>query len=613
MCGAGTRRLCVRASPWRRRCLCRVPDGAGAAGRLVEEAERPSPACWMEEEAEAERPGMEEEAAERPGMEEEAERPGMEEQAGRPSPPGRMEEDAAERTSPPGRMEEDAAERTSPPGRMEEERASPAGRMEEEEEEEERRASPAGGEGDGAPALTPIPPCEMVDLGGRGLESLPEHILHMPALQNLYLEGNAISGLSEDFFHQLPNLLWLDLRNNKLTMLPLSIGDHRCLKTLLLEGNPIRKLPVELGNLTSLKALNLRKCPIVFPPEAVMHQGLIAILAFLRMPIVKAGHDTGFATTLQQEAQLIFDEYRRKVDRGNLPKKTVSEVWKKMNVSKSSLSFSDEKERQRFKTLKQKLMQEEKRKNLPNLRKSGVQDSCRLYLAFLGTHFKEDGVETELVACENKYELGAGRGVTHIAVVVESLIGQTGEKTPNLNALFPELTAYDMTIQTKRKHELRLAAMKEHKEKQAFIEQRMKDQKALRIWRDQAKLMQEKKETEIKQWSVKERNKELLVKSAPYATDPNYYHIVKNVDLKGPPICESRRSMYSGKEIEEKRAAKDKELQEQIQKHIKLMRERRKRQKGNPQEELEAAKRDLEIAANLKSSLARRKVIDGLL
>ncbi|XP_072335250.1 leucine-rich repeat-containing protein 27-like isoform X3 [Scyliorhinus torazame] len=517
----------------------------------------------------------------------------MEEAAERPSPPGGMEEELA---SPAGRMEEEGQmeERASPAGRMEEEgqmeeeeRASPAGRMEEEGqmEEEEQRPSPTGGEGDGAPVSTPSPPCEMVDLGGRRLESLPEHILHMPALQNLYLEGNAISGLSEDFFHQLPNLLWLDLRNNKLTMLPLSIGDHRCLKTLLLEGNPIRKLPVELGNLTSLKALNLRKCPIVFPPEAIMHQGLIAILAFLRMPILKAGHDTGFATTLQQEAQLIFDEYRRKVDRGNLPKKTVSEVWKKMNVSKmpsieklqlnvrteSSLSFSDEKERQRFKTLKQKLIQEEK---------------------------KEEPSQSKKV-------WGAG--------FLSTISSIPREKTPNLNALFPELTAYDMTIQTKRKHELRLAALKEHKQKQAFIEQRMKDQKTLRDWRNQAKLMQEMKETERKQWSAKERNKELLVKNAPYATDPNYYHIVKNVDLKGPPICESRRSMNSGKEMEDKRAAKDKELQERIQKHIKLMRERRKRQKGNPQEELEAAKRDLEIAANLKSSLARRKIIDGLL
>ncbi|XP_067908780.1 leucine-rich repeat-containing protein 27-like isoform X1 [Heterodontus francisci] len=418
-------------------------------------------------------------------------------------------------------------------------------------EEERRWPNPAGGEGeaaaDGAPASVPNPPCEMVDLSGRGLEQLPEHIFHIPGLQNLYLEGNAITVLSEDFFHQLPNLIWLDLRNNKLTSLPLSIGDHRYLKTLLLEGNPIRKLPVELGNLTSLKALNLRKCPIEFPPKAVMHQGLIAILAFLRKPLrIKTGlaaNDTEMP--LIEKLQL--------------------------NVrTESSLGFSDEKEWQRFKTLKQKLMQEEKR---------------------------EDSFQSRKV-------WGAG--------FLSTTSNIPREKTPNLNAIFPELTSYDMSIQTKRKNELRLAALKEHKEKQAFIEQRRKDQKALKDWRDQAKLIQEKKQTERKQRSVHATERNKVVKSAPYATDPNFYCTTRSVDSKGPHIPESMQRVHSGKEMEEARAAKDKELQEQIQQHIKLMQDRRKRPKGTAQEELEAAKNDLEIATNLKSTLARRKIVDNL-
>ncbi|XP_067858842.1 leucine-rich repeat-containing protein 27-like isoform X3 [Heptranchias perlo] len=349
--------------------------------------------------------------------------------------------------------------------------------------EEKQRPGPAGGEGeaaaDGAPAAPdslPYPACEMIDLSGRGLDQLPEHILQMPALQNLYLEGNAISELSEDFFHQLPKLIWLDLRNNKLTSLPLSIGDHRCLKTLLLEGNPIRKLPVELGNLTSLKALNLRKCPIEFPPDTVVHQGLIAILAFLRKPIkIKAevsglsAHDTEMP--LIEKLQL--------------------------NVrAESSLDFSDEKERQRFKTLKQKLMQEEKR----------------------------DGSVPDLDSVQYRNVWGAG------FLSASPTIPRA--KTPNLKAIFPELTTYDLAIQTKRRNELRLAALKELKEKQTFIEQR-------------------------------------------------------------------------------KKASKDRELQQRIQQHIKLMRERRKRPKGTPQEELEAAKRELEIATKLQSALARRKIVDN--
>lgn len=42
----------------------------------------------------------------------------------------------------------------------------------------------------------------------------------------------------------------------------------------------------------------------------------------------------------------------------------------------------------------------------------------------------------------------------------------------NLNAIFPEAKAYDLSIQAKRKKELRQAALKELKEKQAYIEQR---------------------------------------------------------------------------------------------------------------------------------------------
>ncbi|XP_067858840.1 leucine-rich repeat-containing protein 27-like isoform X1 [Heptranchias perlo] len=428
--------------------------------------------------------------------------------------------------------------------------------------EEKQRPGPAGGEGeaaaDGAPAAPdslPYPACEMIDLSGRGLDQLPEHILQMPALQNLYLEGNAISELSEDFFHQLPKLIWLDLRNNKLTSLPLSIGDHRCLKTLLLEGNPIRKLPVELGNLTSLKALNLRKCPIEFPPDTVVHQGLIAILAFLRKPIkIKAevsglsAHDTEMP--LIEKLQL--------------------------NVrAESSLDFSDEKERQRFKTLKQKLMQEEKR----------------------------DGSVPDLDSVQYRNVWGAG------FLSASPTIPRA--KTPNLKAIFPELTTYDLAIQTKRRNELRLAALKELKEKQTFIEQRKKNQKALKDWRDQAKLMQEKKETERKQRTMHATERNMVVKSAPYATDPNYYRIMRSVDSKRPHVNKRIQRVHSEKEMEEARASKDRELQQRIQQHIKLMRERRKRPKGTPQEELEAAKRELEIATKLQSALARRKIVDN--
>lgn len=67
--------------------------------------------------------------------------------------------------------------------------------------------------------------------------------------QYLYLEGNELTSLPDDFFDCLPRLTWLDLRRNKLLRLPsVYTGRHNHLRTLLLEGNKLRSLPLELGN-----------------------------------------------------------------------------------------------------------------------------------------------------------------------------------------------------------------------------------------------------------------------------------------------------------------------------------------------------------------------------
>ncbi|XP_067828583.1 E3 ubiquitin-protein ligase LRSAM1-like isoform X2 [Heptranchias perlo] len=101
-------------------------------------------------------------------------------------------------------------------------------------------------------------------------------------IEHLYLEGNLLQELPDELFNHLPQLVWLDLRKNRLQKLPAGIGNHRCLRTLLLETNPLRELPVELGNVLSLKALNLRNCPLQFPPLDIVHLGTQIILSFLR-------------------------------------------------------------------------------------------------------------------------------------------------------------------------------------------------------------------------------------------------------------------------------------------------------------------------------------------
>lgn len=79
------------------------------------------------------------------------------------------------------------------------------------------------------------------------LTKTPKELLQMTNLKMIFLEGNFLSHLPEDFFWKLPKLMWLDLRNNLLEEIPKSIARHGNLENLLLTNNNLRKLPNEMG------------------------------------------------------------------------------------------------------------------------------------------------------------------------------------------------------------------------------------------------------------------------------------------------------------------------------------------------------------------------------
>lgn len=120
-----------------------------------------------------------------------------------------------------------------------------------------------------------------LDLANQSLKIIPQDIFIFKQLQQLYLENNNIVELQVSFFNNLPMLIWLDLRYNKLKQLPSNIGHHRCLKHLLLEGNELTELPVELGQVESLIGLNLHGNPINFPPKQVIEEGIKSVKSFL--------------------------------------------------------------------------------------------------------------------------------------------------------------------------------------------------------------------------------------------------------------------------------------------------------------------------------------------
>ncbi|GCB68687.1 hypothetical protein scyTo_0008261 [Scyliorhinus torazame] len=158
-------------------------------------------------------------------------------------------------------------------------------------------------------------------------------------IQHLYLEGNQLQELPDELFDHLPQLVWLDLRKNRLQKLPAKIGNHRCLRTLLLETNPLRELPIELGNVLSLKALNLRNCPLEFPPLDIVHLGTQIILSFLR----------------QQATRFVVEPQSQETDPIH-PIKRVKQPHKTMKRQDSLANFSENQSEKKLQRAMEPLM-----------------------------------------------------------------------------------------------------------------------------------------------------------------------------------------------------------------------------------------------------------------
>ncbi|XP_055337242.1 E3 ubiquitin-protein ligase LRSAM1-like isoform X2 [Paramacrobiotus metropolitanus] len=84
-----------------------------------------------------------------------------------------------------------------------------------------------------------------------------------------------------ELFSRLPNLQWLDLRDNQLHELPEEIGRLHDLRCLLLDNNCLTRLPVTLAYCRELSGLHLSGNPLIEPPPEVCKQGCGHILKWL--------------------------------------------------------------------------------------------------------------------------------------------------------------------------------------------------------------------------------------------------------------------------------------------------------------------------------------------
>ncbi|XP_077206298.1 leucine-rich repeat-containing protein 27 isoform X3 [Paroedura picta] len=396
---------------------------------------------------------------------------------------------------------------------------------------------------------------DSLDLSRKDLRHLTEDIYQLLNLKHLYLEGNVVSVIPEDFFQHLPNLVWLDLRYNKIKELPSGIGCHKQLKTLLLERNPIKRLPVEFGNLTSLTALNLRHCPLEFPPPEVVQKGLPIILCFLRKYI---NQNLDYSDPVSPEIPPI--------EKLNLT-----------DVVKSSLDLSDdwpnEEEMIRFQKLREEMIQDEREEYLADQ---------KLHNESMISMFSRKSKAQQSLS--RKWSIASSRGK---------------------KKLFPAVSSYDLLIQTKKAEECRLAALKEMKEKQALIEQRRKDKEVLQKWRRQARLMRERKAV------IYTFPSERGDMNAPYATseDINYHGKLEGWGMtkRQEDSAEMMPNLSTEKPTEETRAVKYREVENRIRQLTHTMKERRKKLAGIPYEDMERANRDFQTAEELEAELGDLK------
>lgn len=97
---------------------------------------------------------------------------------------------------------------------------------------------------------------ELLDLRGKNLTALPQHVYDRISLKTLFADTNVIEEIPKDI-GKLINLQTVDLSYNRLTKLPEEVNKLSDLRTLILFNNRLETLTDEIVALTKLTVLDL--------------------------------------------------------------------------------------------------------------------------------------------------------------------------------------------------------------------------------------------------------------------------------------------------------------------------------------------------------------------
>jgi len=412
-----------------------------------------------------------------------------------------------------------------------------------------------------------------LDLSRRRIKDFPTELNSLKKLEFLYLEGNSLTCLPDDFFICLPLLKWLDLRNNQITYLPTTIGEARCLRSLLLEDNKITKLPLELGFVQSLSGLHLAGNPLEFPPPNIKEQGVQVILAFLRDEWLKMHKDDNDFPTDDEADKKEHDEIK------------------------------PERRRHRC-TCNHKDRIVERRNSDPSRPPAQLFEDGTGLLNIASTVLSKPAGKRR-VKSYSASKLGRSHGMSNPETTGGMSAGWVKGKaskdmlTHNMKRMSTGLLRRE-SAESKMQEEMKRAEEKIKNAKINAVIQQRKNKEELDGWRKETQRMQRKKYLEAARQGLK-----FAPSPPPFGTHDQKF---KATTKHGDQVHDALENLDASSLM---RMTRDREILDRIDEQMKKLRSKKPTlEEVTPMEEVEAARKNLEEALKLHNELKERRALE---